>query len=32
MISVSKKAVEKLEGTIGSGQERLLRVFIKGMG
>jgi hypothetical protein len=32
MISISKKAVEKLEGSIGPGQERLLRVFIKGMG
>ena len=32
MISVSKKAVEKLEGAIGPDQERLLRVFIKGVG
>jgi Fe-S cluster assembly iron-binding protein IscA len=32
MISVSRKAVEKLEGAIGPGQERLLRVFLKGMG
>ena len=32
MITISKKAVEKLEGTIGPGQERRLRVFIKGIG
>ena len=32
MISVSKKAVGKLEGATGPGQERLLRLFINGMG
>jgi len=32
MISVSKRAVKKLEGAVGPGQERLLRVFIKGIG
>lgn len=32
MISISKKAVEKLQGAIGPVQERSVRVFIKGMG
>jgi hypothetical protein len=32
MISVSKKALEELEKEIGPGEERLLRVFIKGLG
>ena len=32
MINISKKALEKLEGTIEPNQGRLLRIFVKGLG
>lgn len=32
MISISKKALEKLGEAIGPGREHLLRVFVRGIG